>query len=224
MATVLLHRKHLRPPSYVRLDANPHHRQPRETLTKIGVLHLPHSKGIAHPSSFIQVPLVKIGSEGISEAECTEYEKQLGYIPDIRACYPSTFSWNRRKLLDVSDLPHEAIPKGAVCKMYVCVDERSDLPHNIAQESNVGLCGVFGDAFMFKMESEPTGSGGAHYLHKDENFAQSGSGSVVWRRALQKLYFDMRKEGRLEAEGMTSETYDSARIEQSLKMMGQGMW
>ena len=110
MATVLLHRKHLRPPSYIRLDANPHHREPREILTKIGVLHLPQSKRFAHPFSFIQVPLVKIGSEDISEAECTDYEKQLGYVLDIRAGNSSTFSWNRRKLLDVSNLPEQATP------------------------------------------------------------------------------------------------------------------
>lgn len=93
--------------------------------------------------------------------------------------------------------------------MYVCVDKRSGLPHNIALESIAGVLGVFGDAFIFKTESGPTGSGGAQYLHKDEKFVLTGSESVVWRKALQDLYYDVKREGRLEAEGMTSQIYCS---------------
>ena len=206
MATVLLHRKHLRPPSYARLDSKPHHRQP-VTPTKIGVLHLPHNKGVEHPASYIQVPLVKIGSKDISEAECTDYEKQLGYIPDIRGCNGYTFSWNHRKLLDVSDEPEHAIPQGTVSKMYLCFDKKSGLPHNLALESIGVYPEVFGDAFIFKMSPPPTGSGQAHYLHKDEDFVITGGGSLVLMKVLQNLYFDLKREGRLDAEGISTQVY-----------------
>ncbi len=203
MATLLLHRKHLRPPSYARLDSKPRHRQP-VTPTRIGVLHLPHSKGAEHPTSLIQVPLIKIGSEDISEAECTDYEKQLGYIPDLRGY---DFSWNHRKLLDVSEKPEYAEPQGAVCKMYVCFDKKSGLPHNLALEDIVVLPEVFGDAFIFKMNPQPTGSGQAHYLHKDEDFVLTGGESMVCREAILGLYRGLKKEDRLEAEGITTQVY-----------------
>ena len=91
--------------------------------------------------------------------------------------------------------------------MYVCVDKRSGLPHNIALESITGLLGVFRDAFIFKTESGPTSSGGAKYLHKDEKFVLTGSESMVRRKALQNLYCDVMNKGSQEAEGITRQMY-----------------
>ena len=73
-----------------------------------------------------------------------------------------------------------------------------------------GALGVSGDAFIFKLEPAPTGSGGAQqYLHKDEEFVLTGGESMVWGRVLRNLYYDLKRDGKLEAEGITSQIYCS---------------
>ena len=144
------------------------------------------------------------------EADCTDYEKQLGYIPLVQDFKDYTFGWYWRKLLAISYPPEAGMPQGTVCMIYVCVDKRSKLPHNSSLEDAARACGfscgVFGDAYIFRAKSEPTGSGGAQYLHINEEFSYKNEKDILWGKALQTLYEDVKREGRLEEEGMTTET------------------
>ena len=80
--------------------------------------------------------------------------------------------------------------------MYVCLEEEPGLPHNRFLEQIAGV-EVFGDAFVFKMESKAfEDSGRVVYVDMEENFVQdakSESGRLA-KRVLRKLMQTALKE------------------------------
>ena len=108
-------------------------------------------------------------------------------------------------LFDVSEGTWDARPHGSVCKMYLCMDRRSGLPHNLGLELLTTWPEIFGDAFVFKLEADPDGTCGARYLHWGEDFVMTGSEKVRWRDAIRDVYFKARQRGRREGKGTSTQ-------------------
>lgn len=115
--------------------------------------------------SLTRIPLINIGPEGINKDECNDLEKQLLHIPDVRSLNSMKhFSWAYRKLVAFTKNDACHGPLNGDYMMYLCLDERSELPHNDYLEELVELgrgpliptvpFKVYGDAFVFRMESK----------------------------------------------------------------------
>ena len=133
------------------------------------------------------VPLVNIGSRGISMNDCDNFEKELGQILDLRSPKGSKFSWAHRKLVGLANNDMGTEPWKKDYMMYMCLDERSGLPHNEYLEELVNLgegpstpfvpFKVYGDAFVFRMGSTKSKQHGenqrAKHIHMDWDFVDS---------------------------------------------------
>ena len=135
------------------------------------------------------IPLIPVGPGGINKDECNDLEKQLLHIPDVKSLDSfKSFRWAYRKLVSFTknDVGHELLNSDYM--MYLCLDERSELPHNDYLEELVSLgrgpaiatvpFNVYGDAFVFRMESKSKGIDErwpAKYLHMDGGFVDSAT-------------------------------------------------
>ena len=147
-------------------------------------------------SMFItNIPLIPIGHGGINRDECNDLEKQLQHIPNVESLDSlKIFRWTYRKLVGYTknDEGHE--PWNDDYMMYLCLDERSELPHNDYLEGLVNLgkeledqgrepikpvpLKVYGDAFVFRMKSKSKGSDErmpAQYIHMTSGFVDSAT-------------------------------------------------
>lgn len=137
------------------------------------------------------IPLIPIGPGGINKDECNDLEKQLQHMPNVKSLdSPKSFRWTYRTLVGLTknDVGHE--PLNGDYMMYLCLDERSELPHNDYLEElvNLGrgpiktiLFKVYGDAFVFRMKSKSKGSDErlpATYVHMDSGFVDSATSRI----------------------------------------------
>lgn len=139
--------------------------------------------------SLTRIPLINIGPEGINKDECNDLEKQLLHIPDVRSLNSMKhFSWAYRKLVAFTKNDACHGPLNGDYMMYLCLDERSELPHNDYLEELVELgrgpliptvpFKVYGDAFVFRMESKSKNVDErrpAIYVHMDDGFVDSAT-------------------------------------------------
>ena len=137
--------------------------------------------------SLTKIPLINIGPGGINKDECNALEKPLLHLPDVKSLdSPKSFRWAYRRLLRFTknDVRHGRL--NCDYMMYLCLDAGSELPHNDYLEELVKLgrgpdiptvpFKVYGDAFVFRMESKSEGSderGPAKYVHLDGSFVDS---------------------------------------------------
>ena len=132
------------------------------------------------------IPLIPIGFGGINKGECNDLENELQHIPNMKSLDGFNFRWAYRKLVSFTKYDVGEERWNGDYLMYMCVDERSQLPHNDILEDLMSLkrepgipthsFKVYGDAFVFRMESRLRGSDErwpAKYLHMDEGFIDS---------------------------------------------------
>lgn len=142
------------------------------------------------PMKLTTIPLINIGDKKMHENECIDFEKVLEHIPDMKSVVnPKRFSWAYRKLVGIVNNNVGEVSWKADYMMYLCLDERSGLPHNEELERLVRLgrgpaypmdpFDVYGDAFVFRMEpqskqcDEPKR---AKYIHMDRDFVEAVKG------------------------------------------------
>ena len=134
-----------------------------------------------------KIPLINIGPGGINNDECNDLEKHLLHIPNVKSLDSFIyFRWDYRRLVGFTknDVRHE--PLNGDYMMYLCTDAGSELPHNDYLEGLVNLdrgpeiptvrFHVYGDAYVFRMESNSKGSDErrpARYVHMDDGFVDS---------------------------------------------------
>ena len=155
-----------------------------EPSTHLQVLRIPCN---GSSMSLTTIPLINIGPGGINQNECNNLETQLQHIPNVKSLdRPKHFRWAYRNLVAFTknDVRHE--PLNGDYMMYLCLDPDSKLPHNEYLEELVELgrgrldptvpFKVYGDAYVFRMESRKEGSDGgrpAKYVHMDSGFVDS---------------------------------------------------
>ena len=135
------------------------------TTTDLKILRLPCNSS---RTSLTSIPLIDIGSAGISEDDCIDFEKELERIPNMKSLdQPKHFSWAHRHLIGRTnkDVGDELLK--ADYMMYMCVDKSSGLPRNDRVEWIVNSIKgritwsapikVYGDAFVFRKKTEPNG-------------------------------------------------------------------
>ena len=156
------------------------------TTTNLKILRLPCNSSRI---SLTNIPLIDIGSAGISEDDCIDFEKELEHIPNMKSLnQPISFSWAHRHLIGRTnkDVGDESLK--ADYMMYMCVDKSSGLPRNdrvewIVNSKNGRITWsapikVYGDAFVFRKKTEPNGLGEskrANYVDMDQDFGHGGS-------------------------------------------------
>ena len=137
--------------------------------------------------SLTKLPLINIGPGGLDADECNVFEIRLLHIPDVKSLDSlKSFNWAYRTLVGFTKKDVRQATLNGDYMMYLCVDERSGLPHNDYLEKLVELgrgpnipstrFKVYGDAFVFRMESESKGydeGRRARYVHMDDGFVDS---------------------------------------------------
>ena len=180
-----------------------------ESATDLKVVRIPYNASRASPICLTNIPLIAVGSEGLSKGECKDFEKELKRIPNMQLFNdPQTFTWADRSLSQVSNVSLSVGAKGDYM-MYVCRKEGVRLPpneylHKVFQESFEKGRGtstdpfvVYGDAFIFKKEPESKGSDkpeGARYIDMDEGFVESAQGAWFAKSILEKLLINPSRE------------------------------
>ena len=156
------------------------------SLTHLEVVRIPCN---GSDMDLTTIPLIKIGHGGIRRDECNQFEKALGHIPNLKSFNSSKeFSWTYRKFSGLTNNDIGEEPWKADYMMYLCVDQRSGLPCNEYLKWLVKIgrgplipskpFGVYGDAFVFRMESKSKESdepNWARYINMDENFIDSAT-------------------------------------------------
>lgn len=148
-----------------------------------------------YPLGLTSVPLLKLGTPETSERPFNEVEKGLNYIPDLGhyvRIQDGTFSSVFRSLavLTVMDEGGDGVTPVAVYQMYLCLSEKSGLPHNKNLEdlTNVSRVRAYGDVFVFKMQPNVFDEmKHGEYMHMDELFVESVKKWGHARRYLQDL-------------------------------------
>ena len=78
----------------------------KDTPTNIGAFYFRPDMA-ENPKSYwlAELPVIKVGAEGIDESKCNDDEKKPGYIPDPKTLdsFPG-LSWDHRTLLYVPEL------------------------------------------------------------------------------------------------------------------------
>lgn len=191
--------------SWADLDADLHYSHPStENDDWLEVIWIPGKCKPTDPIFRTQLSLFEVLP---TRDNPTELEKRLGRIPntDSYTCGWASRSlvkveFSRKDLIDlelsIKDLGDFDREWQADHMMYVCLEEEPGLPHNRFLEQIAGV-EVFGDAFVFKMESKAfEDSGRVVYVDMEENFVQdakSESGRLA-KRVLRKLMQTALKE------------------------------
>ena len=132
------------------------------TAPELQVVRLPCD---GSPMELKKIPLVDIGTGDIEKDDCNDLEKRLEHIPNLKSFASSKhFSWFYRTLVGTVNNDVGEDSWKADYMMYMCLDKRSDLPHNDELERLVKIgrgpahpmvpFDVYGDAFVFRMESK----------------------------------------------------------------------
>ena len=137
--------------------------------------------------SLINLPLINIGPGGLNPDTCNDLEKELLHIPDVKSRDSlKSFNWAHRTIIGFTKNDVREAPLNGDYLMYLCTDERSELPQNEYLTELVALgwgpnkpstpFPLYGDAFVFRMEPESKGyeeGRPARYVHMDDGFVDS---------------------------------------------------
>lgn len=143
------------------------------------------------PMKLTTIPLIAIGDKKMPESACVDFETTIEHIPAMKSVdKPKRFSWAHRKLVGPVNNKVGLLPWQADYMMYLCLDERSGLPHNEELERLVRLgrgpayptmepFDVYGDAFVFRMEPQSKKSKRARYIDMDRDFIEAVKGLEI---------------------------------------------
>ena len=173
------------------------------------VVHIPINVPSEEPSARLKkVQLINVGLGGVPNDECNKFEKELGWIPDLR--YTKNFNWGHRSLRGISqeDMHNLAGDWKADYMMYVCVDEpdyfrRNDRLEDIAEfdvETRLRTSELpfktRGDAFVFKRVKKHGSEGSlGGYIDMDEEFVTSTDREEIAHIIIHKLVLYPTKRG-----------------------------
>lgn len=132
------------------------------------VIRIPCDK--ASPISRVELSLTKLDSGSTNKDEWKDFEKKLGWIPDLQSYKGlKDFRWSHRSFVGYSAKDTRWIDSYRKhYMMYLCVDARADLPQNgflsemrekASQKGKYRLPPmlVYGDAFFFTKEPVAVG-------------------------------------------------------------------
>ena len=179
------------------------------TSTHLKAVRIPCDDSLVE---LMEIPLIEVGQGGISERECRGIEKELEHIPNMKLLdAPRTFSWDHRSLFIRQSYQTEGFEPWWVDYMiYMSLDSGVGLPPNarirsVMQDPNreghmAGMeeIELYGDAFVFKMNSKSPGSGEpkrAAYTDMDEVFISSLKGGSLAPFIMGELLLSPAKSG-----------------------------
>ena len=180
------------PSKYLQVNNPSKHLKPRP----LEVVHIPIDVLRGEPFARLEkVGLINIGDGGIPENKCNDFEKELGWIPELRSF--KNFSWTHRSLLGISNesMPHLTGHWKADYRVYVWMDEPDNCGRYLHEPDSLGRnhtlediaefdvksCKesllkfkIRGDAFVFKRVKEHGSEGSLRgYVDMDEGFVDS---------------------------------------------------
>lgn len=142
------------------------------------------------------IPLVDIGTGGISADECKYFEKSFEHIPNIKSLLDGptasssySFSWAHRRLL--IEQPYKSIASAKSSEVYLIYMSRESetgLAPNEYLNKLVGELSLscrarmreefeaYGDAFVFRMKVNGLSGGRAEYVDMPKTFIPGPNG------------------------------------------------